>query len=115
MSDAVHSKETKMTYLITGATGDVGSKVVELLLQRGERPRAFVREEQRARSRYGDRVDVFVGDLADPASLRTALQGVDALFLVNSGPEIPTRDEGTAKAAKAAGVHHLVKLSSMDV
>ena len=104
-----------MTYLITGATGDVGSRVVECLLQRGDRPRVFVREEKRARSRFGDRVDVFVGDLADPASLKTALDGVEVLFLVNTGPQIPVQDEGAAKVAKAAGVKHLVKLSSMDV
>jgi uncharacterized protein YbjT (DUF2867 family) len=104
-----------MNYLVTGATGDVGSKVVDRLLQRGDRPRVFVRDREKARSRFGDRVDVFVGDLADPASLNPALEGVDALFLVNTGPEIPARDEAAAKTAKAAGVKHLVKLSSMDV
>src|SRR5260370_2473809 len=108
-------KESKMTYLITGATGDVGSKVVERLLQRGDRPRVFVREEKKARSRFGDRVDVYVGDLAYAASLTAALEGVDALFLVNTGPQIPAQDEGAAQVAKAAGVKHLVKLSSMDV
>ncbi len=104
-----------MTYLITGATGDVGSRVVENLLRRNERPRLFVRNAEKARSRFGDRVEVFVGDLMDPASKRAALDGVDALFLVNSGPEIPERDQGAARAAKTAGVRHLVKLSSMDV
>ncbi|HEX3436448.1 MAG TPA: NAD(P)H-binding protein [Pseudacidobacterium sp.] len=104
-----------MTYLITGATGDVGSRVVKLLLQSGERPRIFVRNEHKARSLFGDRADVFVGDLSDAASLRTALEGVDGLFLVNSGPQIPVLDGIAAKAAKAAGVKHLVKLSSMDV
>jgi len=44
-----------------------------------------------------------------------ALQGVDELFLVNTGPQIPVRDEAAALAAKTAGVKHLVKLSSMDV
>jgi uncharacterized protein YbjT (DUF2867 family) len=104
-----------MTFLITGATGDVGSRVVERLLLCGDRPRVFVREEKKVRSRFGDRVDVFVGDLSDPASLRPALEGVDTLFLVNTGPQIPAQDEGAAKVAKAAGVQHLVKLSSMDV
>lgn len=104
-----------MTYLITGATGDVGSKVVERLLQQGERPRVFVREEKKVRSCFGDRVDVFVGDLSDPATLRGALEGVDGLFLVNVGPQIPERDEGAARAAKDARVKHIVKLSSMDV
>jgi uncharacterized protein YbjT (DUF2867 family) len=104
-----------MTYLITGATGDVGSKVVKHLLQRGNRPRVFVRSVQKAQALFGQRVDIFVGDLAQPATLQPALEGVDELFLVNSGPQIPIHDELAAKAAKAAGVRHLVKLSSMDV
>jgi uncharacterized protein YbjT (DUF2867 family) len=104
-----------MIYLITGATGDVGSKVVERLINSGNRPRVFVRDADKARSRHGDRVEVFAGDLADGASLRIALEGVDAFFLVNSGPQIPARDEVAATVAKDAGVKHLVKLSSMDV
>jgi (4-alkanoyl-5-oxo-2,5-dihydrofuran-3-yl)methyl phosphate reductase len=104
-----------MTYLITGATGDVGSKVVNHLLALGYRPRIFVRNEAKAQALFGHRVDIFTGDLAQPASLAPALEGVDELFLVNSGPLIPVQDELAAKAARAAGVRHLVKLSSMDV
>jgi (4-alkanoyl-5-oxo-2,5-dihydrofuran-3-yl)methyl phosphate reductase len=104
-----------MHYLITGATGDVGSRVVEQLLCRGERPRVFVRDSEKARSRYGDRVEIFAGDLAEPSSLRPALEGIAALFLVNTGPQIPARDRAAASAAKDAGVRHMVKLSSMDV
>ena len=104
-----------MTYLITGATGDVGSKVVDLLIQRSHRPRVFVRDANKAQSRFDNRVDICLGDLANAESLRTALKDVDVLFLVNSGPEIPVRDELAANIAKATGVRHLVKLSSMDV
>jgi uncharacterized protein YbjT (DUF2867 family) len=104
-----------VTYLITGATGDVGSKVVDLLIQRGEHPRIFVRDAHTAQLRFGDRVDVFVGDLSDPTTLRPALEGVDKLFLLNSGPHIPELDAMAANLAKEAGVLHLVKLSSMDV
>src|SRR5262249_34137392 len=53
--------------------------------------------------------------LADPESMRAALKGVDELFLLNSGPQIPVRDDAAANVAKTAGVKHLVKLSSMDV
>ena len=104
-----------MNYLITGATGDVGARVVEQLLHRGERPRVFVRDAEKARSRYGDRVEIFAGDLDDPSTLRPALKGVAGLFLVNTGPQIPLRDKAAAAAAKDAGVRHIVKLSSMDV
>jgi hypothetical protein len=37
--------------------------VVELLVRRGERPRLFVRDGHKARSRFGDRVDIIVGIL----------------------------------------------------
>jgi uncharacterized protein YbjT (DUF2867 family) len=104
-----------MTYLITGVTGDIGSRVVEHLIQRGDRPRVFVRDREKAHSRFGERAEAFVGDLADSAALRAALEGVDEFFLVNIGPEIPVRDEAAAMAAKEAGVRHIVKLSSMDV
>ena len=103
-----------MTYLITGATGEVGSRVVEVLLQRGERPRVFVRDASKARGRFGELVDIAVGDLGDGGSLLAALAGIEALFLINSGQEIPRRDELAANVARAAGVRHLVKLSSMD-
>jgi uncharacterized protein YbjT (DUF2867 family) len=103
-----------MIYLITGATGDIGSRVVERLLERGDRPRIFVRDMEKARARYGDRVDIAVGKLAQAKSLLSALEGVGALFLVNSGPELASRDAAAAIVAKAAGVKNLVKLSSMD-
>jgi uncharacterized protein YbjT (DUF2867 family) len=103
-----------MVYLITGATGNVGSLVVERLIARGDRPRIFVRDLDKARARYGDRVDIFAGDLADAETLMPALAGADTLFLVNTGPELAAHDELAAKTAKAAGVKHLVKLSSYD-
>jgi uncharacterized protein YbjT (DUF2867 family) len=74
----------------------------------------FVRDMEKARARYGDRVDIAVGDLAHAKSLLAALDGVEALFLVNSGPELASRDAAAATVAKAAGVRNLVKLSSMD-
>jgi uncharacterized protein YbjT (DUF2867 family) len=74
----------------------------------------LVRDAAKARARYGDRVDVFAGDLADTASIKPALAGVHALLLVNSGHDLASRDAATAKAAKAEGVEFLVKLSSYD-
>jgi uncharacterized protein YbjT (DUF2867 family) len=88
---------------------------VELLLQQGIRPRVFVRDAAKAKIRFGDRVDIFTGDLADSARMRTALERVDSLFLLNSGPQIPVLDALAAAAAKDAGMGHIVKLSSIDV
>ncbi|HMG84093.1 MAG TPA: NAD(P)H-binding protein [Terracidiphilus sp.] len=104
-----------MTHLITGATGEVGARVVHQLVRQGERPRIFVRDAAKARARFGESVDVRVGDLGDRESLTAALRGVEALFLVTSGPQIPTLDELAARAARVANVGLVVKLSSLDV
>jgi uncharacterized protein YbjT (DUF2867 family) len=102
-----------MIHLITGATGNVGGRVVEQLVARGERPRVFVRDAARARARFGDRVDIAVGDLADPSSLAASFAGAETLFLLNSGSALGERDEAAAQAARAVGVRRLVKLSSL--
>jgi len=107
--------ETKMTYLITGATGEVGSRVVRQLLERGICPRVLVRSEEKARTLFGGRVDVRVGDLGAPDSMRGAIQGADTVFLVNVGPAIPERDKATAMISKEVGIRKIVKLSSLDV
>jgi uncharacterized protein YbjT (DUF2867 family) len=104
-----------MKYLITGATGNIGSLVVERLLARGERPRVLARDEGKARALFGDRVDVARADLADPATLRPAFAGVDAVFLVNEGAGLAARDEAAAHTARGERVKRIVKLSSMDV
>jgi uncharacterized protein YbjT (DUF2867 family) len=103
-----------MTCLVTGATGNIGGRVVERLLAAGERPRLLVRDAARARARFGERVAIVAGELRDAAALRAALDGIEALFLVTSGSEIEAHDARAAEAARAAGVQHLVKLSSLD-
>jgi len=102
-------------YLITGATGNIGGRVVEHLLQAGLRPRVLARDAEKARRAFGERVDVRVGDLSDPPSLRAALAGISSVFLVTAGPDLAARDATAAQVAKESGVRHLVKLSSMDV
>lgn len=101
-----------MTCLVTGATGNVGSLVTRRLMDRGDRPCIFVRDPKKARRLFGDRVEIRVGDLADMSS---ALAGIRDLFLLNSGPDLSVRDRAAAFAARAAGVRHLVKLSTLDV
>jgi len=104
-----------MRYLITGATGDVGTRVTRQLLERGIRPRVLVRSKEKGRALFADQVDICVGDLANPESIRQAFTGVDAVFLVNVGPDIPERDKAAATIAREAGVERIVKLSSLDV
>jgi uncharacterized protein YbjT (DUF2867 family) len=111
----MHESTGGTTYLVTGATGNIGSRVVERLLARDEQTRVFVRNGDKATSRYGDRVDVTVGDLADPTALARAVDGVDVVFLVTTGVDLAEKDKLAASVAKLAGVRLLVKLSTDDV
>ncbi|AYG69982.1 MULTISPECIES: NAD(P)H-binding protein [unclassified Rhizobium] len=105
-----------MKYLIVGATGNIGSRVTQRLIARGERPSVFVRNAKKAKALFGAQVDIHVGDLDKaPSSLATALDGANGVFLVSDGPDLDTRDRTVAFAAKSAGVGHLVKLSTLDV
>jgi len=104
-----------MKILVTGATGDVGARVVRMLIQLGKRPGVFVRDESKARKMFGDDVDIDLGDLAQPETIRRAVQATEALFLVTTGPAIPRLDAAIARIAKEADLSQLVKLSSLDV
>jgi uncharacterized protein YbjT (DUF2867 family) len=104
-----------MTYLITGATGDVGARVVRQLMEQNIRPRILVRSAEKAHALFAQKAEIHVGDLAAPDTIRPAMRGVDTLFLVNVGPEIPERDEAAAQIASKEGLGRIVKLSSLDV
>jgi uncharacterized protein YbjT (DUF2867 family) len=100
--------------LVTGATGNVGAHVVRELRERGAHVRALVRDPARAAERLGTGVELAVGDFSDPASLRRALDGVDAVLLSCGNQPRQAELEGAAiDAAAAAGVRRLVKLSTV--
>jgi uncharacterized protein YbjT (DUF2867 family) len=98
--------------MVTGATGNIGARVVRGLLALGHRPRVLIRDAAKAHGLFGDDVDYAVGDLSDEASLDAAFAGARAVFLVNDGPKLALRDAMAARSAKRAGVGRLVKLSS---
>jgi uncharacterized protein YbjT (DUF2867 family) len=102
------------TTLVTGATGNVGSRVIQELRGRGVPVRAFVRAPDAASAALGPDVDLAVGDFAEPASIRAALEGVDVLFLTcgNLPPQVEY-ERNVIDAAAQAGVRRLVKLSAL--
>ncbi|MEV1076848.1 SDR family oxidoreductase [Streptomyces sp. NPDC050211] len=97
--------------LVTGATGTIGSEVVRQLAARGAKVRALTREPAKAGVPSG--VEVVRGDYLDPGSLDAAMSGVTAAFLLGvPGPD-SRHDQDLVAAARAAGVHRLVKLSAI--
>jgi uncharacterized protein YbjT (DUF2867 family) len=72
-------------YLITGASGNVGSEVVSQLLAAGHSVRVYVRDASKA-AQWGDRVEVAVGDYDAPDAFAAALDdGIEGVFLMNVG------------------------------
>ena len=69
------------TILVTGATGTVGSSLIPLLRGRGVDVRALVRDPDRAQRISAAGAQIVHGDFRNPASLRAAFDGVDAVFL----------------------------------
>lgn len=98
--------------LVTGATGTVGSEVVRLLAARGERVRAMTREPSKVEALPG--VEAVRADFGDHGSLAEAARGAERLFLLTApGPWVVQHDEAMLKAARAAGVRKVVKVSAI--
>jgi uncharacterized protein YbjT (DUF2867 family) len=68
--------------LVTGATGNTGSPLVELLTQRGAPVRVMVRHQAAAPRFQAPSVQVAVADFDDPDSLAAAVAGVARAYLV---------------------------------
>jgi nucleoside-diphosphate-sugar epimerase len=68
------------TALITGATGFVGSHVVDLLLEAGWRVRCTVRATSNLRWMEGKKAELLVADLSDDVGLGRAVANVDAVI-----------------------------------
>jgi len=97
--------------LVTGATGTVGREVVAQLLQAGQSVRAMTRNP--AQAQIDRRVEVVTGDFSVPETLARAVEGTERVFSLTFGPQTGVQERDLARAAKAAGVHHIVKLSAL--
>ena len=108
--------------LLTGATGQVGSALLRRLTAGGQPVRCLVRDP-RGLGPERVRVQLALGDLADPPSFRNALRGVKVVVhLAASGRDQPLGSveelNGVAtwrlvQAAERAGVEHFVFFSAM--
>jgi len=95
-----------MKILVIGGTGHVGSEVVKQLQKRKANVRLLVRKEG---TPVPQGVEVAVGDLLDPVSMRKALTGVDKLYLLNAvTPDELTQGLIAYDLAKKLKLKHIV-------
>lgn len=113
--------DDKAPVLVIGATGQQGGATARHLLERGRPVRALVRDpgSPAAGALQQAGASLAVGDLDDPASLRSAMEGAHGVFLVltmMAGPRISPegviaeerRGKAVAGLAREAGIGHLV-------
>lgn len=106
-------------FLVTGATGGLGRRIVRLLCEREQPVRAFSRLTSRYSELEHRGAEVFIGDLREERDLRKACQGAKYIISAHGTNEA----SGGAEAidyranvelidfAKAAGVEHFVFIS----
>ncbi len=108
--------------LVLGATGYVGGRLAPRLAARGHDVRALARTPERlADVPWAKEVEVVRGDLADAASVRAAMEGIEVVYhLVHSmsaGGDFEREElaeaRNVARAAKAAGVRRIVYLGGL--
>ena len=98
-----------MKILVTGGTGKVGREVVKALLRGEASVRVLTRNKE---AKLPDGAEVAIGDLLDPGSVRSALNGIDKLFLLvgNAADEL-TQALLTVALSREAKVKHITYLS----
>jgi uncharacterized protein YbjT (DUF2867 family) len=108
--------------LVTGATGYIASRLIPRLLEAGYPVRVMVRDKSRIKSRpWYPRVEVFEGDVIQPASLPPALANIhSAFYLIHNmsrgkGYQQAELDgaRNFARTANQAGVEHIIYLGGL--
>ena len=101
--------------LVSGASGNVGSSLLEHLVAAGVEVRALTHDESKAPALEGKGMEAFVGDLARPETLGEAFEGVDRVFhLTPNSPEGATLGANLIDAAKESGNEvRVVRLSTL--
>ena len=102
-----------MKVFVTGATGFTGSRVVPLLLKNGYEVRCLYRASSDRSLLPDSNIEWALGDISDPHSLTSAMQGADAL--VNVASLGFGHADSIIRAAQHAGIKRAVFISTTAI
>lgn len=106
------------TLLVTGASGHLGHRVIELLLEANAGPIiATTRTPEKLADLTARGVAVRAANFDDSASLRTAFAGADRLLLISTdvpGEQRAQQHLNAIAAAEQAGVRHVLYTSLVN-
>lgn len=96
--------------LITGATGNLGSSIIENLLNQipAKNISALCRDQEKAKLLAEKGITLHIGDYNDKPSLVKAFKNVDKLLLISSSGNNPLQEhKNVIDTAKEVGVKHI--------
>jgi uncharacterized protein YbjT (DUF2867 family) len=102
------------TILITSAAGKVAGATFAALRGAGHKLIGLVRNPDKAQGLAGEGVELRVGDLEQPSTLKAAFTGVDRVLIIVPGEyRAPALASNALWAAREAKVKHVVRLSAV--
>lgn len=100
-----------MKIFLTGATGFVGHHVARVLAAEGAELRLLTRKTSNPANLEGIKGETVVGDLAEPARLRSALEGCEAVVHVAADYRLWIPDPSAMYRANVDGTRELLRLA----
>jgi len=108
-------------YVIMGTTGNIGSKLANILLDKGEKVKVIGRSAERLKPFVDHGAEAAVGDVSDTAFLTNTFKGADAVFALippnyaadDFRAEYNAVGANIVKAIQESGVKHVLFLSSV--
>jgi uncharacterized protein YbjT (DUF2867 family) len=106
---------------VTGATGNIGKKVVHLLLSKGQKVRAIGRNKDKLNELEKAGSEIFVANIDDAAGLTKAFNGAEAVLVMTPGdyssPNFRAKQnkigDALTQAIEKSGIKYIVNISSV--
>jgi uncharacterized protein YbjT (DUF2867 family) len=109
------------TITVTGATGNVGGKIVDTLLDKKVKVKAVARDNNKLKELEAKGVQIFSGDLKNTFFIEKVFKDSDSIFVMlppcyhlpEFRNEFHLMSKSLTNAIKASGISHVVLLSSV--
>ncbi|QEC68877.1 SDR family oxidoreductase [Panacibacter ginsenosidivorans] len=98
-----------MKIFVTGATGYIGNNLAKRLAGEGHIIHALNRSAQKSTLLNHDNIQLFKGDITDPASVKNAMQGCEQVYHLAAYARVWAKDPSTYHTLNVEGTRHVLE------